>query len=128
MRSGPRGPARARADRLGPGGRLTATLAVQLGVGAAAGRALDRRRDPDLARLDLLRLGDCQLEHAMLERGARLVGLEALGQADRPADRAAADLLDEVLALALLALLAVLAADRERAVLDGDVDVLGLDA
>src|SRR6185369_45585 len=67
-------------------------------------------------------------QDAVLEGRSRLVSLEAARQGDRPTEAAPPDLGDETLALARLALVAELAADRQGAVLDGDVDVLGLDA
>src|SRR4051794_38584283 len=64
----------------------------------------------------------------MLEGGSRLVGLEARRQGQRPVDRSASNLREKILAFAFASLLAIRAADRQCAVLDGDVDVLRLDA
>src|SRR4051794_25432330 len=93
------------------------------GLGLARGDRLD----PDLARLDLLGLGEAELEDAVLERRLGLVGLEARRQRHGPHQAAARDLPHDPAALLLLVLRAVLGADRQGAVLDGDVDVLGLD-
>src|SRR6185369_5116014 len=97
-------------------------------VVGSLGMAVAHGCDLDLPRLDLLSLRDRQPEHAVLERRRSLVGLEAGRQRHRAAEGAAPDLLDEVRALIARALARGLAADRHRAVLDGDVDVLGAHA
>ena len=73
---------------LGPSGhRQACGLRGRSGASdAAIGWRVGRRGDPDLARLDLLGLGDPQGEHAVLERRAGLVRLEALGQGDGPGE------------------------------------------
>src|SRR5918992_109037 len=113
-------------------GRRCATCSGSGGVDGLSARrvglAIGRRADPDLAGLDLLGSRDAQPQNAVLERGLSLVRLETRREADRPAELAPADLPDEVIALALLALLTALAVDRQRAVLDRQLDVVGLNA
>src|SRR5215213_2481010 len=82
--------------------------------------------DANLAGLDLVGLGDPQRQHSVVERRRCLVRLEPVWKCDRAADDAASDLVNEEVALLLLPILGVLAADRERSVLNGDVDVLRL--
>src|SRR5215212_6497423 len=84
--------------------------------------------DPNLAGLDLVGLGDPKRQHPVVERGRGLVRLKPVRKRDRAADDAASDLVDEEIALLLLAILGILAANRERPVLDRDVDVLRLQA
>src|SRR6185295_15448390 len=90
--------------------------------------AFGNRRDLDLARLELLGLGDIQAQDAVLERGGRLVRLEAVRQSHRAAEAAPPDLLEDVAALLGGSLVRGLARDGHRAVLDRDVDVIGPDA
>src|SRR5664280_3874488 len=51
-------------------------------------------RDLDLSRFDALGLRDAQGEHAILESGGRLVGLQPVGQCQASGETAAADLLE----------------------------------
>src|SRR5215212_3556241 len=92
---------------------------------AIRGVSIDGRGDPDLARLDSLRFRDAKREHAVFERRLRLVRLEAVRERDHSADAAPADLPDEVLTFAGGLLGIGFAADAERAVLHGDLDVFG---
>src|SRR5215212_4961583 len=106
-------------------GRLGLEL-DRLLVGSLA-MAVAQRRDPDLARLDLLGLRDLEAEDAVLERGVRLVRLEPVREGDGAAEASPADLLEDVAALLGLALLGGPAGDRDGPVLHGYVNVLGLD-
>src|SRR5438105_7686286 len=125
-RSGRRNVISSLPGRSGPG-RLGRPAARELAIGRLS-LAVGDGRDLDLAWLGLLGLRDAEREHAVLEGGRGLIRLEALGQGHRPAEGAAPDLLDQIAALVAGALLGGLAADRQRPVLDGDVDVVRLDA
>src|SRR6266550_7511965 len=85
-------------------------------------------RDLDLARLQLLGLGDLETEDAVLEGRLRLVRLEASRQRHRPAEVAPADLLEDIAALLGGPLIGRLAGDGDRAVFHRDVHVVRLDA
>ena len=86
------------------------------------------RRDRDLARLGLLRLGEREPQQAVLEGGRGRVRVEALWQGDRAGEATAAHLAHVV--AVLLGIRARTAARRqgERVAQDRDVDVLRLDA
>src|ERR671914_887225 len=80
--------------------------------------------DLDPARLALLGLRDADLEHAAVEARADRVGVDALRERQR-AGEAAERALDAVVALLVGLMLGLaLAGDRERALLDLDLDVL----
>src|SRR5437763_181897 len=91
--------------------------------------ALDRVRlvadlDRDAARLALLGLRDPHLQDAAVEARLDRVGVDALGQRQRAAERAVRALDAEVALLLLLLLGLALTGDREDVVLDLDVHVL----
>src|SRR5829696_3450018 len=92
------------------------------------GLAARHRGDPDLLRLDLLGLRDAQLEDAVLERCLGLVCLEPRRQGHGAHHAAARDLADHPALLLASPPGAVLGADGQGAVLEGDVDVVGRDA
>src|SRR5581483_9137309 len=112
----------------GPSASVDADLLVLGGV------ALDRRErraadaDLDLLGLRLLRLRDVHLEDAVRVVRGDLMLAHARGQADRPRERAVAAL--EAVDLVLRELLRALAlgADRQRAVLELDRDLVLGDA
>src|SRR3954447_2761559 len=92
------------------------------------GLAAADRADPDLLRFDLFGLGDSELEDAVLERCLGLVGLQPRREGHRAHHAAARDLADHPALLLAGPLAAVLGADGEGPVIDGDVDVLRRDA
>src|SRR3954451_22287176 len=128
-------PVRARASRLriskltgaesldgasAPGALVTARL---LGGASLEGLGL-RAGDLDPARLALLGLGDADLEHAAVEARGHRPGVHALGQRQRPLERAGRPL-HAVVALALgLVLGLALTGDGQRRVLELDLHVL----
>src|SRR5262249_5995231 len=84
--------------------------------------------DADLARLDLLGLGDLQPQHAVAQRRLDRIGLDSARQADRALERAEAPLDPVEVALLVVNLLARLALDRQHIVLERDLHILGLEA
>src|SRR5436305_11068420 len=84
-------------------------------------RALDRLaagladRDRNLARLALLGLRDAHLEHTALEAGGDRLGIDALGERQRPREAPGGPLDPVVALLALLVLGLALARDGENA-------------
>src|SRR5215218_1574463 len=103
-----------RARRLASGGRRR--LVPLDGLLATLG-------DRDAARLALLGLGDADLEHAAIEARLDGVGVDALGQGQRPRERAEGTLHAVEAHLARLVLRLALARDGQRAVLELDLDV-----
>src|SRR3954453_21144269 len=110
-----------------------------LGAGRLSARRgfLDRRGladavavpgDLDPARLPLLGLRDANVEHALMERRLDRVRIDALGQGQRAAELAERALESEEALLLALVLSLALAADRQRAVVELDRDVLLLHA
>src|SRR6266511_6266517 len=75
----------------------------------------------------LLHLGHHDLEHPVLERGLDLLGLDLSGQGDRAAEGAVAALDPVELLLGGVMREVPLALDGQQAVLQGDVEVVGLD-
>src|SRR3954470_11332426 len=99
---------------------LAVALVALLGRGAVDAAGADR----DPMRLALLRLRDPDLEDAVAELGVDRVGVDALGQAQRPRE-AAESPLDPVIAVGLLLVLGpALTGDGEDVVVDLDVDVV----
>src|ERR1700694_4632632 len=91
-----------------------------------SGLASRPRVDRDLHRLRLgrRRQGDCQ--YAVLD--LRLDGLRVdVADWDLPVEVAGHDLLPDIAIARGLLLLAVLGADREHAISEGDVELLGLE-
>src|SRR5262249_9467590 len=82
----------------------------------------------DLARLDLLGLGDLQPQHAVGQRRLDRIGLDSARQADRALERAEAPLDPVEVALLVVNLLACLALDRQHIVLEPDLHILWLAA
>src|SRR3954470_11673337 len=80
--------------------------------------------DGDLARLALLGLRDPDLEHAAVEPGGHRLGVDPLRQRQRAREGAERALHAVEALVAVLVLGLALAGDRERAVLELDVDVL----
>jgi hypothetical protein len=74
--------------------------------------------DLDAARLALLGLRDPYLEHAVVEGGADLVGVDAVGQRQRAAEPAERALEPEEALLLALVLVLALSRDGQRAVVD----------
>src|SRR5688500_12476259 len=92
-------------------------------------RLAPRRTDLDLARLRQRRLRDAHAQDAVLEVRLDLVLIHALRELERAAERAIGAL-HHVIARVLVslpALVLLLAAHRQHAVLAGDVHFLGLD-
>src|SRR5262249_19402191 len=88
------------------------------------------RFDCDLlhVRLHARQLRHLHRQHALRELGADLVGIDALGQDDRPVERTIATL-GEIEALAVLRTLALLLApDCQHAVRQRDLDILVVEA
>src|SRR4051794_1165413 len=73
--------------------------------------------DGDPARLALLGLGDADLEHAAVEAGGHGLGVDALGQGQRAAERAGGALDADVALAGLLVLGLALTRDGQRRVL-----------
>ena len=76
----------------------------------------------------LRRLRQVHREHAVLEAGLDLVGVDALGHLERALEGTEAALRQVVVLLLLFLLLALLALDRQGAVGELDLDVLLVDA
>src|SRR4051812_35226912 len=96
--------ARGGLDRLGTSGGFGRRLRAPLGQGT----------DPDVARLDLIRLGDRESQQPVLERGGRGLCLDVGRERNRAAERTAADLLVEVPAIFVALLRGAVSRDRQR--------------
>src|SRR5215217_6578843 len=81
----------------------------------------------DALGLGLLHLGHHDLEHAVLERGLDLLGLDLGGQGDRAPEGAVAALDPVELLLGGVMGEVALALDGQQAILQGDLQVVGLD-
>src|SRR5579862_3838968 len=89
----------------------------RLGVGVGAEGYLDG------LGLLLLGLGDADLKYAAVEMGLDAVGIDALGQCQRPGERAERPLESVVALLLVLVLGLALAGDRQHVVLKLNVHV-----
>src|SRR6185437_522109 len=96
--------------------------------GAPATKASARGLDRDLLRLGLRRRRNDDPQHALVERGLDLFGLDPGRQLQRAGEGAIAALDEAVVLVGLFALDLLLAADGEKAVAHGHVDVLLLEA
>src|SRR6266700_1873138 len=118
-----------------PGWRSLAGAAAALRSAAVLDRYAWREDGVTLAgaHLDALGLyvrcfGHQDLQHAVLHRGLDLVRLDVAGQGDRAAEGAVITLGPVHLLLGGIVREAPLPLDRQQAVLEGDLQVLGLDA
>src|SRR3954469_5054368 len=98
--------------------------ALRGGLGPLDGRGAVADLDGDLARLALLGLGDAHLEPAAVEGGGDGVGVDALGQRERPAELAEGPLHPVEALLLVLVLGLALAGHGQDVVLELDRDVL----
>src|SRR5206468_2415988 len=105
-------------------GRLLGGRSLDGGRAAVAVAVRVRRAYLDATRLALLGLRDAHLEHALVELGHDAVGVDALGQRQRPAEGTGQALHAVPAALLALVVGLALAGDRERVVTDLDAHVV----
>src|SRR5690606_619103 len=111
------------------GGPMRGHEVVRGGRGLAPhpSRALPGLLDLDLPPTRDFRLGQADLEHAVLELGADLVEIHGAREAEGALEGAIAPLVDLVAPVLLLELVLLGAADREEVVLDIDLEVVAVD-